>query len=61
MRHSPADDEHVEVACATDHGPRQLPDALSMSADMVDIEAPRPPVLSDDEWDDDEDDGWLLH
>jgi hypothetical protein len=58
MRHSPADDEHVEVACATDHGqllwPRQLPDALNMSPDMLDIEAPPPPVLSDDEWDDDE-------
>jgi len=65
MRHSPADDEHVEIACATDHGPlpwpRQLPDALNMSPDMADIEAPPPPVLSDDDWDDDEDDGWLLH
>ena len=49
MRHSPVDDENVEVACATDHGPRQLPDALNMSPDMVDIEAPLPPVLSDDE------------
>ena len=28
--------------------------------EMLDIEAPPAPVISDDEWDEEEDDGWLL-
>ena len=37
-----------------------LPIALDMDCDIVDIEAPAPPVISDDDWDEDDDDGWLL-
>jgi hypothetical protein len=54
-----ADVSCAEAKCAAS-ACEQLPHALDMDFVMVDIEAPPLPVISDEEWDDEEDDGWLL-